>query len=394
MSDSTMPGPRRGAGWITRIAIMAGLGVAVIYIPQPIQPLVADEFDLPLEASAGGVIAAQFGYAAGVFLLVALGDRVRARRQVATHLVGTALAIAVAAIAPWNELFVVACFVAGMGATYGQLLVPVALRAVPASARAVTTGVLVGSFLVGLFLVRTGLGALADLLGWRPTLLVCAAVILACTALLSAVPSVPVTDPPSYLRLLASLPGIMRRSPALVLMTVAHACVFAAFATLWATSIVFAVAELDFDVARAALLGLAGLAGGATTVLLARVYARLSRRTGLMITIGAALAGGIALAVGSSVTPIVVIALYLVSAGMVGSQVFTQARALQAVDPAESGRANTVYVTGTFVLSSIAIAVGSAVQRGFGFEAVALMCLALLLASATTLTVAWRRQLL
>ena len=393
MSGSTAAQPDRGASWITRIAVLAALGIAVIYIPQPIQPLVAEEFRLPLAASAGGVIATQFGYAAGVFLLVALGDRVRARIQVAAHLVGTALAIAVAAVSPWNELFVVACFVAGAGAAYGQLLVPVALRAVPASARATTTAVLVGSFLVGLFFARTGLGALADLLGWRATMLVCAAVLLACLALLPAVPSEPIRDPPSYLRLIASLPGIMRRSPALVAMTAAHACTFAAFATLWATSIVFAVAELDFDVAQAALLGLAGLAGGATTVLLARVYARLSMRTGILITLGAALVGGVVLALGTGLTAVVVVALYLVSAGMSGSQVFTQARALRAVAPAEGGRANTIYVTGTFVLSSVATAVGASLQRAFDFEAVALMCLGLLLAAAATLVVARRRQL-
>ena len=381
------------AGWITRIAVMAALGVGVIYIPQPIQPLVAEEFGLPLEASAGGVIATQFGYAVGVLLLVALGDRVRPRLQVALQLAGTALAITLAALAPVNEIYVIACFAAGAAATYGQLLVPVALRAVDPARRAVTTGVLVGSFLVGLFLVRTSLGALAGAIGWRATLLVCAGVVLSCLVLLPAVPATRVTEPPSYLRLLASLPGIMRRSPTLVLMTATHASTFSAFALLWATSTVFAVADLDLDVAQASLLGLAGLAGGATTIVLAAVLARLSMRTGVAVTLGAALLGTVTLALASGVTTVVVAGLYLVSFGMSGSQVFTQARALQSVQPMESGRANTVYVTGTFVTSSVAIAIGSMLQRSAGFTAVTVMAVALLLTAATLAFIARRRAL-
>ena len=381
------------AAWISRIAVMAALGVGVIYIPQPIQPLVAAEFSLPLEASAGGVIATQFGYAVGVFFLVALGDRVRARLQVGLHLVGTALAIVIAALAPVNEVYVIACFAAGAAATYGQLLVPVALRAVDPSKRAVTTAVLVGSFIVGLFLVRTSLGALAGAIGWRATLLVCAAVVLACLALLPAVPSTRITEPPSYLRLIASLPGIVRRSSTLVLMTITHASAFAAFTTLWATSTIFAVSQLHLTVPQASLLGLGGMAGGATTVALASVFARLSMRTGVAVTLGAALLGAAALALASGAIGVVIIGLYLVSLGVSGSQVFTQARALQSVQPTESGRANTVYVTGTFVTSSAAIAVGALLQRSAGFTAVAGMAVALLLIASTVAFIARRRGL-
>lgn len=393
MTEMTGGTPRGDAGWISRIAVMAALGVGVIYIPQPIQPLVAEEFKLALDASAGGVIATQFGYAIGVLLLVALGDRVRARLQVGLQVAGTALAIGVAAIAPVNEIYVVACFAAGAAATYGQLLVPVALRAVDPSRRAVTTGILVGSFLVGLFLVRTSLGALAGAIGWRATLLVCSGVLLSCLVLLPAVPATRATEPPSYLRLLASLPGIMQRSPTLVFMTTIHASTFAAFATLWATCTVFAVAELDLDVAQASLLGLAGLAGGATTVVLAPVFARLSMSRGVAATLGAALVGAVTLALASGNTAVVVAGLYLVSLGMSGSQVFTQARALQSVQPMESGRANTVYVTGTFVTCSVAIAIASALQRSAGFTAVAAMAAALLLTAAILAVIARRRGL-
>lgn len=383
--------PRGQVAWMAQIAVVAALGIGVIYIPQPIQPLVAAEFELPLESATGGVIATQLGYAIGVFLLVALGDRVRPRLQVAAHLVAVALALTVAALAPVNELYVVGCFVAGAGATYGQLLVPVALRAVPASQRAVTTAVLVGSFLVGLFAVRTGLGALAGLLGWRATLLVCAAVLLSCLLLVRAVPATVPADPPSYLRLIASLPGVIRRSPTLVLMTATHASVFAAFTTVWASITVFAVADLDFSVAQASLLGLAGLAGGATTMALAPVLARLTMRAGLALTLGGALAGTALLALVPGAALATVAGLYLVSAGMSGSQVFTQARALQSVPSAESGRANTVFVTGTFAASSTVIAVAAALQRSAGFTAVAWMAVALVLAAAILATIARRR---
>jgi len=75
---------------VAAMAVIAGAGVAVIYIPQPIQTLVAAEFAVGGAASAAPTIAVQVGYALGIGLLVALGDRVSTRLQSSVQLGATA----------------------------------------------------------------------------------------------------------------------------------------------------------------------------------------------------------------------------------------------------------------------------------------------------------------
>lgn len=227
------PESNETSGWGRRVAAMgtiAAVGVAVIYIPQPIQTLVAAEFGVPVESSAAAAIAVQAGYAIGVVLLVSLGDRLAARTQVSFQLIATAAAILAAAFAPGYVFFTIVCFLAGATATVGQILVSAALRMAPPQARAGTAAVLLGSFIIGLFAVRTAVGSLAELFGWRAVLVGCAALLLACVPLsLFFAPGRAAGEPPSYLRILASIPRIAIGSPTLVLMTFIHVFAFDAF---------------------------------------------------------------------------------------------------------------------------------------------------------------------
>ena len=115
----------------------------------------------------------------GIVLLVSLGDRFAARSQVTAQLVATSLALIGASLASQYWFYVVMCFAAGATATIGQILVAAALRLAPPAARARTAAVLLGSFIVGLFTVRTALGALAESIGWRGAVALSAALILA-----------------------------------------------------------------------------------------------------------------------------------------------------------------------------------------------------------------------
>ena len=118
------------------MAVIAAGGVAVIYVPQPIQTLVAEEFGVPIDASAAATTAVQAGYAVGIVLLVSLGDRFAARSQVTVQLIATAAALTGAASLRAYAFYVVMCFIAGATATIGQLLVAAALRLAPPEGRA------------------------------------------------------------------------------------------------------------------------------------------------------------------------------------------------------------------------------------------------------------------
>lgn len=384
--------------WGRQVAAMASIaatGVAVIYIPQPIQTLVAADFAVPPSASSAALIAVQAGYALGIVLLVSLGDRVSARRQVTTQLVATAGALALAAAASSYPLHVVLCFVAGMTATVGQLLVSAALRLAPPAARARTVAVLLGSFLIGLFTVRTALGSLAAAIGWRGALVVCAAVVLALVPLSLRVSprDVPV-DPPSYGRILASIPGIAVRSSTLRLMTAVHVLCFMAFIATWSMTTLHATGELGLTVAQAALLGLAGLIGGAATIAAAGIHSRVGPRRSLATCLAVTVLGAALIALGAGSLPLLALGLLMLSAGMSSEQVTTQAVGLASVDPSENGRANTIFMAATFLGGTLSTTVAATLSAALGYGAVGAFALALVVIAASLALVADRRGML
>jgi len=202
------------------MAVIAAVGVSIIYVPQPIQTLAAHELGVPLAQSSSATVAVQAGYAVGVVFLVSLGDRLIPRRQVSIQLAVTAAAILVAALAGSFALLTVMMFAAGVAATVGQILVSAALRLAPPEVRARTAAVLVGSFLIGLFGVRTLLGTFAEALGWRTVLVGAAVLVLACIPL--TLRFAPGSKPPgsaSYLAILGSIPRIVAGSRTLRLLT-------------------------------------------------------------------------------------------------------------------------------------------------------------------------------
>ena len=377
------------------MAVIAASGVAVIYIPQPIQTLVAEEFGIPIDASAAATTAVQAGYAIGIVFLVSLGDRFASRSQVTVQLIATAAALLGAALAPAYWLYVVMCFVAGATATIGQLLVAAALRLAPPALRARTAAVLLGSFIMGLFIVRTALGAFAELLGWRGAVGVSVVLMLALVPLsLRFAPRDHPIDPPRYRRILASIPAIVRESATLRLMSGMHVLCFAAFIAVWATTTVHAVDELGLSVTAASLIGLAGLLGGAATIGVAQLHAVVGVRRSVAISIGALLVGTTAIAIAPLALGVSVVALFLISFGMSSEQVSAQARALASVAPERSGRANTVFMAVTFLGGAIATAVAERVYVWAGFGAVGAMATLMTIGAAVVALVSARRGML
>lgn len=377
------------------MAVIAASGVAVIYIPQPVQPLVAAEFGVAGTAAAAATISVQVGYALGVVLLVSLGDRFSARRQVTVQLVATAGALIGAGLAPTYAAHVALCLVAGATATVGQLLISAALRLAPAAARARTAAVLLGSFIVGLFVVRTALGAVAEVLGWRAAVVLCGVVALVLVPLsLRVSPAEAPSSPPAYRAILATIPRVAAQSPTLRLMTAVHTLCFMAFIALWSTATPYAIDEVGLSVTTAALLGIAGLFGGIITIALASVHGRVGVPLSLSVSIGAALIGVTALAVAPGALPIAAAGLLLLSAGMSSEQVSTQAVGLASVAPEQGGRANTVYMGSTFLGGAVASSAGAALYGALGYQAVAVLGTVLIASAASLALMAYRRGML
>lgn len=224
----------RTAIWV--MAAACGVSVANVYFPQAVSPLIAAHFGVAPATAALVATAAQFGYAAGLFLLVPLGDRVRNRRLTLILLVLTAAGLAVAGCAPSLGILVAAGACVGVTTVVPQVLLPMAAGLAPPGRQAAVTGSLLSGLLAGILLARTFSGSLGGWLGWRAPYLVAAGLALLTAAVLW--PVIPDRAPPSaqpYRELLATSLGLLRTEAALRRSCLNQALLFGAFSAAWTT---------------------------------------------------------------------------------------------------------------------------------------------------------------
>ncbi|GII75770.1 MFS transporter [Sphaerisporangium rufum] len=232
------------------LAVTCGVAVGNVYFPQAGIAPVAAGFGVPPGTAALVVTAVQAGYAAGIFLLVPLGDRVPHRRLIVTLLVLTGLGLAAAAAAPGLGTLVAASAAIGVTTVVAPIAGPMAAGLVPAGRRGVVSGTLLSGSLGGMLLSRTAGGALGERLGWRVPYLVAALLTLALAALLHrALPAHrrasgdrPEPEPPRprvvaagrrYLALIIEPLRLLRAEPELRRSGLYQAAIFGGFSAAW-----------------------------------------------------------------------------------------------------------------------------------------------------------------
>jgi predicted MFS family arabinose efflux permease len=213
-----------------------GVSVANVYFPQAVSPLIAARFQVAPSTGALVATAAQFGYAAGLFLLVPLGDRIRPRRLTVVLLGLTAAGLAVAGFAPSLAILVGATASVGVTTVVPQILLPLAAGLAAKGRQAAVTGSLLSGLLGGILLARTFSGGLGGWLGWRAPYLVAAGLaVLTAAALFLVIPDRTPPSSQSYRRLLATALRLVRTEPALARSCANQALLFGAFSAAWTT---------------------------------------------------------------------------------------------------------------------------------------------------------------
>jgi predicted MFS family arabinose efflux permease len=339
---------------IVLLALACGGSVANVYFPQAISPLVGRGLHVSPGSAALAVTATQLGYAAGIFLLVPLGDRVPHRRLVVILLLLTGLGLVTAGLAPGLPLLVAAGAAVGATTVVPQILLPMASGLVGADRRAAVTGTLLSGLLAGILLARTFSGLLGLWLGWRAPYLVAAVLAIGFAVALGF--AIPATEPATrarYLSLLAAAVRLLRTEPALRRSCFYQATMFGGFTAAW-TSLALLVAGPRYQLGTGTV-GLIALVGAASALVAPAAGRRIDRtgpgRINLVCFLAAAAAAAVLLA-GTAGGPVglaaLTIGMLLLDVAVQCGQLANQAR-IFALAPQIRSRLNTAYMTCAFL---------------------------------------------
>ncbi|MCX4745699.1 MFS transporter [Kitasatospora sp. NBC_01287] len=354
---------------LTLMAVAAGVSVANVYYLQPLlRPLAAD---FAVSPAAAGLLPTltMVGYALGLLLIVPAADRVGVRRLGGRLNAVRTAALVVLAAAPGYPVFAAASVVLGAASVLAQILLPAAVTlSAPAATGRVTARITAGLF-GGIVGARVLSGAVAGPLGWRAVYVISALLTVLLHLALRGLPEPAARTALPYRKLIGSLGPLWRQDRALRRAVTIAALGFAAFNLFWtAVTLYVTGAPHRWSPAAAGLLGLVGIAGTATVLLVGR---RLDQGRGRALTMGAAAAMTLALlAAGSAgaATPVLLGAALLLDSGARVSNLANQSSALSG-HPEARARLNTLYMTGYFTAGTAGSAAGALLLTHGGWPA-------------------------
>ncbi|MGJ7506801.1 MFS transporter [Variovorax sp. GT1P44] len=356
-------------------AIACGLCVANIYFAQPLIGPIA--VTLQLHAGLAGLIMTltQLGYGAGLLMLVPLADVVENRRLITCLMVGAVVGLVGIAISNSAATFLAASFLVGTCAVAAQVLVPLASHLVPEATRGKVVGNIMAGLLAGIMLARPFSSLIAAAFGWRAVFAV-SAVLMATLAIVlwRALPQRRPHASTGYARTMASLPGIVWRTPLLRRRAFYQGMMFAGFQAFW-TAVPLALAhEFGLGQGGIALFALAGAAGALAAPWAGRLADRGLTRpaTGMAIVVALLSFGLGAVAVHFRSLAGLVVSGILLDAAVQLCNVLSL-RSLYILAPELRGRLNGLFLTFIFMCAAVASGLAAAIYAFHGWGGLCLL---------------------
>ncbi|MFJ7215541.1 MFS transporter [Amycolatopsis sp. NPDC098790] len=369
MTDTKQEAP---PSWLVLLlAVSCGLTVANLYYAQPLLAELRHTFGVG-EAAAGGVVTAtQLGYAAGMLLLVPLGDRLENRGLVATLLAVACAGLVVTGVAPGFAVLLIASLAVGAASVVVQILIPFAADISPDAIRGRIVGRVVSGLLFGILLSRVVASLLAEVTSWRVVFLISAAAMAALAVVLRFIlpARAPKTDV-HYGQLLRSTLAMWKKHPALRHRALYQSAMFGAFSAFW-TTIAFVLTAPPFNYSQLGV-GLFALAGaaGALVAPLAGKWSDHGHGRRLTAAAFALCAAAFALA-GFGAHSVILLAIAAIAVDMaVQATLVTGQHVIYQLDPSARARVNSVYLGTFFVGGAIGSQAGSVAYHLGGWTAV------------------------
>jgi predicted MFS family arabinose efflux permease len=353
------------------MALCTGLIVANIYYCQPLVVMISKEFGVAQSTAGTITFYTQLGYALGLLFFVPLGDMLEKRKHI---LVTTSLAVVfliMAALSTSLTLLSIACLLIGATSIVPQLILPLAAHLSPPQKRGKIIGIVMSGLLIGILISRTVSGFIGAWLGWRNMFWIAAAISSALLLIMRWVfPVTPSTFHGHYGTLMKSLGVLIKEQPILREAATINALTFSTFGMFWTTMVLhLSNAPFYFHADQIGMFGLAAVAGALIAPLIGGSADKGNPRVAIgygLLTV--ALGFGCFYFGGRSVIGMI-IGIVLLDLGQQSVHVSNQAR-VYALLPAARNRLNTVYMTTSFIGTSLGSAVGLWVWDRYGWTGI------------------------
>ncbi|ADY51612.1 major facilitator superfamily MFS_1 [Pseudopedobacter saltans DSM 12145] len=335
---------------ISIMALATGLIVANLYYCQPLIHLIAVEFNITESVAGKTIYLTQFGYAAGLLLLVPLGDKYERKKQIILVTAASCLFLVLAAVSNKFWLLQIACFGIGFSSVSPQLILPMVAALSKPQERGKLVGIVMSGLLIGILLSRTLSGFVGEFFGWRSMFWVASLICAVLTIIISfRFPKSEVSYTGTYLDLLKSLKEITYKYAVLREASLINFVVFATFGIFWTTMVLYLGSEAyQYTSEKIGLFGLVG----ATGAMLAPIVGRLSDKSNSRVVVGYGILilifsmlifyffGGILIAF--------ILGIIVLEIGQQSVHVSNQTR-IYALSTEARNRLNTVFMTASFI---------------------------------------------
>ncbi|MBN9295689.1 MAG: MFS transporter [Filimonas sp.] len=362
------------------MAVATGLIVANIYYCQPLIVLISKEFHVA-ESKAGAItFLTQFGYALGLLFFVPLGDMLEKKKQILFTTVLATVSLIFSAMAKSLLALQIASFLVGATSIVPQLILPLSAHLAQPEKRGKVIGTIMSGLLVGILLSRTLSGFVGSWLGWRGMFWIAAGIMAGLLILMYF--AFPVSKPHftgTYGSLMKSIVTLVKEQPILREASAINALSFAIFGMFWTTMVLhFSGSPFYFHSDRIGMFGLAAAAGALAAPLVGGSADKRNPRVPIGYGLVIILAGYVLFYLFAYKIIGIIVGIVAIDLGLQCVHVSNQTR-IYALIPSARNRLNTVFMTFSFIGTSIGSALGLAVWAQWGWSGVCITGIIMLL---------------
>lgn len=355
--------------WLMTIG--AGLVVANNYYNQPLLGEIARYLKVSESSVSNIAMITQIGYAAGLFLLVPLGDKFKKRKIILIDFIFIITSLLVFAFAKNITVMFIASFFIGLTSVVPQMFVPLAAQLSSPEDKSKNVGMVMTGLLIGILGSRVVSGIVGQYFGWQAIYYIASLVLFIFAILIYfRLPDISPTFKGKYTELIKSLFYYIKTVPSLRLASVRGALSLASFLAFW-TTLTFHLEQPPFfagsDIAGS--LGIVGIGGALSAAVVGKVIDHLNKNVFITCSALLMLFAWIIFGFWGLSYVGLIIGIFILDVGLQSIHVTNQTIVFS-THPEATNRLNTVYMTSYFIGGSFGTFVGGKAWANYGWNGV------------------------